>query len=89
MVSKHGQRANRKREEMGKTNNVLFSKFQLTYSCLNAQNGWFICIGHCEKKKLTFKISSNFGRSLQNVKIGDNLFTHSFPRTLSNKGVAP
>lgn len=39
MVSKHGQRANRKREEMGKTNNVLFSKFQLTYSCLNGQNG--------------------------------------------------
>lgn len=55
MVSKHGQRANRKREEMGKTNNVLFSNFQLTYSCLNGQNGWLICIGHCEKKKIDFQ----------------------------------
>lgn len=37
-------------------------------------------IGHCEeKKKNTYKISSTFGRSLQNVKIGDNLFTQSFP----------
>lgn len=50
MVSKHGQRANRKREEMDKANNVLFSKFQFMYSCLNGQNGWFICIGQCEKK---------------------------------------
>lgn len=44
------------------------------------------CIGHCEReKKLTFKISSGFGRSLQNVEIGDNLFTQSFPRTLSKE----
>lgn len=50
MVSKHGQRAIRKREEMGKANNMLFSKFQFMYSCLNGQNGWFMCIGHCEKK---------------------------------------
>lgn len=48
-----------------------------------------LCVLVIVRKKLTFKISSNFGRSLQNVKIGDNLFTHSFPRTLSNKGVAP
>lgn len=49
-----------------------------------------LCIGHCEGgKKLTFKISSNFGRALQNVKIEDNLFTQSSPRTLSDKGVAP
>lgn len=43
-----------------------------------------LCIGHMRKKKLTFKISSNSGRSLQNVKTGDHLLTQSFPRTLSN-----
>lgn len=72
----------------GKTSDVLFGRFPLINPCQNGQPGWFLYWSLWEKK-LTFKISSDFGRSLQNVKIGDNLFTQSFPRTLSNKGAAP
>lgn len=72
----------------GKTSDGLLGRFPLTSPCWNAQTGWFRYWSLWERK-MTPQISSDFGRSLQIVEIGDNLFTQSFPRILSNKGAAP
>lgn len=77
------QEIQEEREKMGKTSDVLFRKILCIHSCSDRMADLYI--GHSEKKKKeTFKSSANFGRSLQNVKTGDTLFTQSFPRTLSN-----
>lgn len=47
------------------------------------------CIGHCERKKWLSKFPQILADPSKNVKIGDNVFTQSFPRALSNKGAAP
>lgn len=67
---------------MGKTNDVLFSKFHFYIAAqMDRMVIYVLVIG---RKKLMFYISSNFGRSLQNVKIRDKLSTQSFPRPSSN-----
>lgn len=67
---------------MGKTNDVLFSKFRFYIAAqMDRMVIYVLIIG---RKKLMFNISSNFGRSLQNVKIRDKLSTQSLPRPSSN-----
>ena len=89
VVSKHREAAWAEwkyRRGEGETNDVLFSEFPLTHTSLKGQNGWFTYLVIVRKIKLTFKISSNFGRCLPNEKTGDNLFSPSLLRTLSQKG---